>query len=287
MGTIGTDHTSEATPRHFLTSIPLVVFVSFVYMAGVVALCRASLLFEAAISLGLPVFCYLAGWFRYKNPRLMQLLMIESFFNLLAVSARLSVAEGWDTVNAVCSWGFVGFFAIQVLGFVAFQVKRRNWHGMLQSSTAVVLLIAWWLSIEDHTNVVDAESRFLMWGEDAPLAIQLYYVTWVINVAFAEALALPWLRLPVAHMVSVAISMASGEFFHIRLLTACNLFVIDLVTGFGMQKPEGLGREFAVIPVDWLDGFWNRFRPALAWVASAGCLAILIGAYFWGLDLQP
>lgn len=261
--------------------------VSLAYLYGLIALCRASLLFEACISIGLPLFCWATGWFRYNHPRLTQLLLIESLFNLLAVTGRVSVQYGVDWLNGVSSSGFLLFFVLQVGGFALFQIKLRKPLGMVQSLCGALIIGMWWFGIEDSTNRMDADSRFLMWGEDAPLAVQLYYVAWFLNISLSEALPLPWLRVFVVHSVSVGLSMWSGEFFHVRLFTACHIFVIDMVTGVGMQRPEGLGRDFAVVPARWLPGFHRWFQPAWTWAMSGACVLLLVLSLLWGLDLRP
>ena len=103
--------------------------VSFIYLWGLIALCRESLLFEAVVSLGLPLLCVAGGWLRYRHPRMVQLLLIESTFNLLAVLSQLSISRGWALLNEVCSGGFLLFFVLQVTGFVVFQVRHRKPHG--------------------------------------------------------------------------------------------------------------------------------------------------------------
>jgi hypothetical protein len=274
-----------ATPAKAVTSVILVAVFSAIYLVGLVELCRQSLLVEAGISLALPVFCAATGWFRYQHPRLIQLLVIESFYNLMVVGGKLSIALDMHTANRAVALGFGVFFVLQLGAFVAFQLKRRSLHGVVQSLTAVLLIGYWWMGLSEVSNTVDADGRFLMWGADAPLAIRLYYVIWVVNVLLVDSPIMPWLRTATAHFVSVGLALWSGEFFHVRVLTACNLFVLDLVLGFGMGAPEALGRDFAVVPTRWLPAFRRTVQPLLGWACTLGCLALLVGVAIGGLDL--
>jgi hypothetical protein len=274
-----------ATPAKTLTSMGVVAVVAFVYLVGLVALCRASLVAEAAISLAFPLWCIGSGWIRHPHPRLLQLLAIESFYNLLVVTGKTAIVWELPWLDRASAVGFTGFFVLQLGAFVAFQVKVRSPHGVLQSVTAALLMGAWWLQSAQMSNAVDGSGRFLMWGGDAPLAVAAFYVVWVVNVMFVDSPTMPWLRVATIHVVSVLLALFSGEFFHVRVLTACHLFVLDLVFGFGMSAPEAFGRDFAVVPHVWQERFRTGFQPALAWICTLGCLGILAASWVWGLDL--
>lgn len=70
--------------------------------------------------------------------------------------------------------------------------------------------------------------QFIMWGMEAGPMMKLNYLFWVSNVLLVDyAKFLPAFIIPVVHFASVAISFYSTEFWHVRLITASHLFILD------------------------------------------------------------
>ena len=54
------------------------------------------------------------------------------------------------------------------------------------------------------------------------MALQFYYSIWLINVLLVDSVYIPKLNYAVINFASLAVALTSGEFFHVRLLTACS-----------------------------------------------------------------
>ena len=84
-------------------------------------------------------------------------------------------------------------------------------------------MLIWWpeRTSDPPAIVLDEQGRFLMWGEDTPLAIKIICKLWIVNVV------VPLPTQAIMQFVSLPVSWASKEFFHVRMLTARHLFVFD------------------------------------------------------------
>ena len=258
-----------------LVSTFILAALAVVYQLGLVWVARASVGTEAAISLLLPLGCVVGGWVRFGTPRLLQLLAIESFFNLMAVATRLSLLMRWPT-GALTHAGFALFFVVQVGGFLLAQWKSRSRHGVLQSLLGAGLIVDWWWRARETYSAVDPAGRLLVWGTEAPLSVRLAYVIWVTNVLLVQTTRLPRLHQAVIQGASVGVALGSGEFFHVRLLTACHMFLLDLVFGYGKPRPGNASDDFAVLPERLADLHDERGRPLLAWAGSLLLTAVAI-----------
>lgn len=258
--------------------------VSGIYLLGITLLSRKSLMFEATLSVALPLLAVAAGWTKYAFKRLNQLLIIESFYNLLALLAKVAIVWNIPTLNAAASTGFVLFFIVQLSGFVVSQVKNGKPHGVIQSLCGLIMIFMWRCRITNASNTLDADGRFMMWGERTPFEIMLFYVIWFLNVSLVDSSSIPWLRQQTVHIVSVGISLWSGEFFHVRLLTACHLFVCDLMFGYSQMAPERLGLDFARLSPAFEKAFYLYVQPAIAWSCTLTLAFLLCGTILVGFD---
>jgi hypothetical protein len=215
---------------------------------------------------------------------MIQLVLIESVFNLIAIIAKLASQQDLPSLNVVCGWAFGAWFLLQLGGFAIEQFRRRKFHGIVQSSIALLMMSWWFFSVSSVVNVVDDGGRLLLWGEQTPVAILIMYSVWACNVLLVDSLSLPLLRQATVQFVSIAVAIASGEFFHVRLLTACHLFVLDLVLGYS-SDPAVVSPRFATLTGSWSRAYESWGQKWIARMTTAGVVAIFIAALIWGLNL--
>jgi len=273
----------SVSPQALLTSVTLTLAFASLYLHGVVAAARVHILFEVGVAVALPLALAWGGCFKVTNPRIVQLVWFESTYNLLAIVNQLALMAEAPDVARVLGYGFGGFFALQVYGFIAFEIGDRRYLGAV-ASACLGGLIFWWLATAAAPEgAIDAAGRFLMWGEEAPLAIRVAYAVWVVNALACDLNDLH-LRLILIHAASVAVALGSGEFFHARLLTASHLFVLDLAFQFTRMPSPTLPEDFAHLPLRWRRWYFARLREPLTWLSVGGVVAITLGALLGGLD---
>ena len=259
------------TKRFFLTTILTAIFTAL-YLTGIILAVRNSLWLEIFISLGFPLFMLLTKRARhfFRKPvhmvmkRVFQLVIFESFYNVIVIASLISIYIGNTWGNTIASWGFVLFFIIQAGGFFVAQIQRKKPHGVFQSAVLVSCILIWWYGTEDASGIVDGQGRFLMWGEDAPLAVKLIYTIWAINGLLYDTTALPRLTQAIVHLVSIALCWWAAEFFHVRLLTACHLFLLDGIFAYSISDP--LGVRICVMPEAYFERFRKHIQP---WISIA------------------
>lgn len=255
------------------------VAVVALYQHALIALCRRSVLAEVAISLGIPSLFVLTRRLRFIDPRVAQLVFIETFFCVVAITTKLTAGSSASVQTAVGAL-FVGFFAMQAAGFVVAQTRRSSPHGVFQTLVLMAMIADWWLHRPNASGVIDPSGRLLVFGVEAPLTVRLGYVLWVSNVLFVQTRTLPRLHQALVHVVSVALAFGSGEFFHARLLTACHLFVLDLVFNYSEGSEA---RSSLVLPPRVMRAFDAYGRAALAWAASIAIAAVAVGHFVGGV----
>lgn len=270
--------------RRWLIATLLMIVVLTVYLYGIIVISRLSLWAEAIIGIGFPLLIVAGAWFALDAPRINQLMLFESSYNAIAVVVQLSLLVGLFWLNHAGSWAFALFFLAQVGGFVAWQFKEKAYHGFAQSLVLGTLIFIWWFSTLEP-SVVDADGRLLMWGRDAPLAVRIAYVIWVTTVLFNDVNDFYW-RNAVAHLISVALSLWSGEFFHARLLTAAHIFCLERMGYWFFALPEGPGMVFGTPSAAIRGRYMTHVRPVLGWVTSVSMLILLVSTALFGLDLK-
>lgn len=274
----------QVSARRLFTSSALFVVVVATYLIGVVHLARASLIAHAILAVGVPLLLWLGGLFDEVEPRILQLVKIETGYNLLAVSSKIALTYGWHDAATVIGYGFGLWFLTQVGGFIAFELKERMYTGVAQSLMLGAAIFVWMYSAPDLAGAIDADGRFLMWGEDAPLAVRIMYCTWVVHAMVGDMNDV-YLRSVLLHSVSVTIAMLSGAFFHVRLLTAGHFFALDL--GFRVTAlPSDVGRDdFAQLTVPQRRWVYRYVRPVVIGLTVVSTTGVAIAALVLGLDL--
>ncbi|MFO0563956.1 MAG: hypothetical protein U0269_38380 [Polyangiales bacterium] len=245
--------------------------LSALYQWALVLACRRSVWAEVAIGLVFPAACALTGRLRFVDSRVAQLVFIETYFCVAAIASKLTVSASTTVTTAVGAL-FVGFFVMQCAGFLVAQRRRRSPHGAFQTLVLFTLIAHWWWGRPVASGVVDSSGRLLVFGVEAPLTVRLAYVLWVSNVLLVQTRTLPRLHQALVHAVSVALAFGSGEFFHARLVTACHLFVLDLLVNYSEGRD---GARSAVVLSPTLLRLHERYgRRALSWIASIGIASI-------------
>lgn len=274
----------QVSAGRFLSSSALFAIVAAVYFVGIIGAARISIGFEAVIAMVVPAICLFGGYFEHADPRIKQLMWFESGYNLIALGNKLALVGGAGAVAGWIGWLFVGFFVFQVLGFLAFEFQEKRYLGMVPSAILGIVIFWWFSQAGDVGGVIDAQGRFLMWGTEAPVAVRAIYAVWLFNAAIGDMNDV-YPRAVVVHVVSVAVALASGEFFHARLLTASHLFVLDLAFGVTRMPSPVLPETFVTLPVATRRWFFDTVRPPIIVVVTLGCAGLLVAAAVLGLDL--
>lgn len=262
-------------PRRLAGTTTLLFGIALLYLFGMVHAARLHVGVEIAIALGFPLLFAASGFFKDTDARILQLLWFESGYNALVILNKLALLYALPAAASAVGYAFAVFFLVQTLGFVRFELDERRPLGIVQSLTLAGLIGLWFFTSADPAGRIDADGRFLMWGEDAPLALQLAYVIWVTNALIGDLNDVNF-RLIVLHGASVTVALASGEFFHARLLTAAHLFCLDLAFQYNRMPPRQLPEDIGFLPVPWRRWFIEKGRDPLAAVTLLGML-ILIG----------
>ena len=204
------------------------------YCLVLVATARAIPYATAAISLILPAALYAAQSVDFAWRRIRQLFLITSYFMLVATISIFAIMSGYDGINRYAGYLFFIYFGLQSLGFVLHEIKKRSVLGIVSTIGCGSAIVLWGVSLGGWGSIIDAEGRFQMWGENAPLLIQGIYFFWVIRVLL-ESRTLPKLTELSAHTASILIALLSGQFFFVRLLTASQLFLLDGIARYSSR----------------------------------------------------
>ncbi len=267
-----------------LIAIGLVFTITLVYLYGMMIVVRDYRLIEIAIVVILPIVLLVSGVANRWAGRVKELFFIESIFNVVVIISLIFINMESPLGNRIASWGFVLFFLVQTGGFIRTQIKRKKYHSVFQSAVGFVFIGIWWFGIVDHSAVIDVNGRFLMWGQDAPFIIKLFYTIWATNVLLVDTNKMPNLTQATMHFASIALSWWSGEFFHVRLLTASHLFLLDGV--FNYSDPTALSVTFCAIPKPYQDTFEQKIKPAITYISSIIVIIIIMLSFIGGLDMM-
>lgn len=276
------DGPSRVSTLRFLTTVGVLAALGAAYQGGLVVGARLHVGVEIAITVGLPLLVWASGLMGSASPRILQLFLFESGYNALTILNRSALALGLTDLAWLVGVGFVVFFVVQAAGFLAFEVRQRRPLGVVASVCMSIVVFWWAATCADLGGSVDADGRFLMWGEDAPWILQGMYATWIVNAVVGD-LTDVFPRTVVLHGVSVAVALASGEFFHARLLTASNLFLLDLAFNLTRNHSSILPDDFAGLPPDTRRWLFERLRVPLSALSTLGCIGWLGYALFFGL----
>ncbi len=247
--------------------------VTFLYSYGVLVICRENILVQAAITIILPVLFWKLKLFKSTNSRVLELLGIESIFLILAFITKIAINYHLNVLNNIMTYAILLWFALQVLGFFVWQIKRRSASGVLMSTLGGIMIFLWFLSAHGQPNRLSANGNLLFWGVDAPLLLQLYYAVWFVHVVFIDSASLPNLRQASMQLASVIIALFSGAFFYARILTACNLFFLDAI--FNITNKDS-SYKLAVFDENKMPGFIAKIRPFIRWFCVIACSVLFI-----------
>ncbi|WP_086932596.1 hypothetical protein [Agarilytica rhodophyticola] len=261
----------------YLEFIVLAV-ISLVYFYGIALLARTTLLFEISFCIILPILIYFSKTDDEvkTHRRIIELIIIESFFLLVVIASKASIYFENLALNSVVGYAFLLFFLAQTFFFLLYQYKIKTYFGMLRSILLLVMILFWFAESE-KSSLIDEQGRFLFWNGNASLAIQVYYCFWFVGVILVDSVLLPNYRQVVPHSASVVVSLWSGEFFHIRLLTACHLFVLDFLFSYTSTKNITEDRSSFCIITDQQQIIYDVYiRKLLDWITLLVCMLIFI-----------
>lgn len=256
-----------------------VVFVVAVfYLLGIILAVRSCLGVEVFVAFLFPAICMAAKLdTKYSHPRIRELFFLESIYNLMVVLSKVAIALQFRALNLVAQWGFLAFMLIQLGGFLRQVAQKRSAHGMIQTILGIITLLIWWWGIGDRTAVIDGLGRFYMWGEETALSFRIIYSFWALNLILADSLYLPKLVQAMVQLASLSLSWWSGEWFHVRMLTASHLFFLDGL--FGHYGIDVGGRDFCIIPERYQALYDRRIKAAVRYT----CTTAIVCVFLWNL----
>ena len=179
-----------------MTSLAVLDLLAGIYQYELILLTRKSLVAEALVSLVLPVVCLAGGWLRHPARRILELMLIQTACSTCRSLSASSILEEWESVNTLCVLCFILYFVIPATGFLRNQFSRRSPHGIFQTCVFLALVFGWIVSAYPWRNSIDSSGRYLPFGSDAPLVVQLAYTCWFfLPMAFVFNPSLPGLTL--------------------------------------------------------------------------------------------
>ncbi|WP_025742122.1 hypothetical protein [Aquimarina pacifica] len=262
----------------YVTSL-LFFIVSLGYCYFILRISQYHYVFEILIAIVFP----LVGSRFFKKadnwPDMKRLILLETGFNILCIISKVTddLQVDW---GVLLSWMFAIFFFFQTFGFLISQVKKKKYKCLPSSILMGIALVFWFFDSLGEKTIVTGNGEVQFWGGNAPMYLQVMYVFWVSNVFLIEFRQyLPKATMYLAHAATVVIALMSNEFFHARILTASNLFVLNLIIVY--KSMDWNGRYFSVIPslaVFKDDSHWvTRVFPM---IMNIGCvLALLYGLF--------
>ncbi len=265
---------TQSTPLQLSFELIAAFTLSSIYFYGIALLCRKSIAIEILICLVFPLAAY-----SYKRsvdsvyPRVIQLIMVESTFMLFVIASKISILSGHEEVCRILGFGFRSLFIIQFFLFMLHQNKMKTYFGALRTLMFLILVIPW-LSSTSLSGTIDSHGRYFFSGTHAPTYILVYYCSWVAGILFVDSKTLPNFITAALHCASVFIALLSQEFFHIRLLTACHLFILDYLLSY--SKPNG--SLFGIMNDDLFQSFRSSAQPIINNFTLTSCLIIFIYA---------
>lgn len=256
----------------------LILCGTIIYEYGLVYLAASSPWAELLLVTGAPITVAALGLLRGKPPRTVQLLCIETFFNIGSSAARIGKAADIPLFTRVSAVIFVCFFCVQVGGFVVDSLKAKSPQFVFNTALATLLIIAFARQGGWESTIAERDGNVLLWGTSEPTFVRLGYLVWITNAIFTLALPKPNAIIAIAHLVSVAISMRSTGFFHVRLLTASNLFVIELIS-LSWISAEGIPfLKLGRVPDLWLPMFEEHIKPVMNLMCTGFMVLLVIAA---------
>lgn len=282
------------TVSKWIVSCSIAFFCCFIYLYGVVQTCRYSVNWEILITLGFPFVIwqsFIRGSKQYEeySPRMEQLIQFETFFNVLVVGNKVCLMYSQlGGLRILFNYCFVSFFALQTYGFVQAEISRKQWLGVVRSLSLFlnIMLQRYRSSPFYFDSFLDGEGRFLMWGGDAPTMMIVHYFFWVLAVLIVEYVEhLPYSLLHCFHLASVTLAAFSGEFWHVRILTACHLFVMDALMLYKQGRTLTIGSsQFATMPKHLIALNRQYLVPSIQIFSTLGCLGCVFFSYYCGQD---
>lgn len=255
---------------------------AFIYFFCMMMIVRQYILIEGALCLLLPIVVHLFNQRtgRAINYRILQLIVIESVFMLFVILSKLVLRFKYPHLNTVIGYGFRSLFLIQFSFFILYQYKVKSYFGLIRTVMFLFLLIPWF-SEAPLQGAIDMDGRFLFSGVEAPHYIIAYYCFWVIGVPLVDSKTLPNFLTASLHFSSVLVALYSKEFFHVRLLTASHLFVLDYL--FSYSTPYD--RSFGVLNRHDFLRYEKYIKPIIDKLTLIGCLYIVLITYSKGINL--
>lgn len=267
----------DVSPTQLLWTLAVSGLLVGAYLWGLVELARYSVWLEMGIVLCFPLTLVLLGKIKPHSKRTLYLVGVETWFLLMVILAKWSIALDFALGNVIAKWGIALFFVFQVGGFLVAQIKRKKWAGFLQSICGGGLIVLLF-QIMPGENTVDSAGRFWILGAEVPSWMMAFYTFWVINVIFSDSKRFPHISQTWFQLLSVGIALFSGEFFHARLLTACHLFLLDIWLHYSIG--EAPYSDLLRLPNAWNQFFERNIRERLAWTMFAAVLLVGFWA-FW------
>ncbi len=266
---------SKTKPIESNTLFEFILFFSLplIYFYGLTILTRKNILFEILICIVVPAIIFQINKKNNKQvpTRVIQLIFIELLFMLFVILSKVSINFNLVSFNYLLSYGFLILFILQFLFFIIYQYKVKSYFGMLRTIMFLIMVLPWFYH-SNKLNVTDAQGRFLLWGLEAPKHIILYYCCWVIGIPLIDSVTLPNFKNALFHFASVTIAVWSQEFFHVRLLTASHLFILDSMLGFSRKNND----FFCILTIKQFQFYKNNIKDKIDYLTLLICFIIFV-----------
>lgn len=246
--------------RKFISEVAWMFLFTTVYCLGLTFMARESFWFEAFISIGLVLIAWMGGAIKRHDRRILVLVGIETFYNANVILSKAGLLNGMPKLDQIACYCFAAYFMIQAVGFTRRHIQLKNYLMIPVSLMGSSMVLLSFITNLNTTNAIDEAGRFLMWSQEAPWWAIAAYTTWAVGVLLIDTQALPYVRQVIIHFASIAVSIWSAEFFHVRLLTACHLLLLATIFDFTRPKEPS---PILVLPPRWHTFFQARLRKPL------------------------
>ena len=226
------EYQTYTTLLFFALSILYCFFIQYSVQKSVYNEIFISLLFPL---LALPFFNK-----NYLTSDIKRLLVLETFFNLVCITLKLNAFFKIEML--VFDIVFATFFIFQSGGFLLSLLSKKAYYNLVPTIALTIGLFIYYLN--GTGTVLSSNHEVLIFGYNAPVALQLIYSCWLVGVLLIDnKLLLPKVTVVVVHLASFIVAFHSNEFFHARIVTACHLFILNAI--FVYKSQDWMSNDFA------------------------------------------
>ena len=218
-------------------STTLFLTLSLIYASGYYELVQSSVWLTLLLTLLFPLIFWPLIKPVDNSDEIKRILWLESGFNLVCF---LIVAK-WVDIPYLDN-ALIVFFAVQAIGFISVQLKKRAYLSVA-ISLCLSVAIAQWIYASTNTQHL-GDAKLLLFGTPVPWQLKVIYGAWLVQLLFVEYKhVLPKMTLAAIHIASYTVAIFADDFFHTRIITASHFLFLSLC--FDIKAPNWGGESFA------------------------------------------